>query len=624
MGARRPDDRLDTEGLERRVNDQSPAPDLGDDPLRQRLRRALRRAALFSDLDQVAMEAVERELTLVNLPGGAPLFREGDAADALYVVASGCLGVFRSDPDSPEPVLIADIPAGDIAGEMSLLAHSNRTRTVAALRDSEVWRLGQSDFERLTSEHPQALTTLTRKIAIRSAFSKVRRGTQPRTFALLPAGPDVPAARFAVSLAGSLGRLNDFVQILGPDSFGQSAEWYAQCEADSAYVVYRADATPTPWTELCLRQADCLVVVRRADDDKPTSVPFALETAETSGVFHRRRELVLLHEGHDPKPGSTSVHLADSAYGQHHHIRLDIHSDFDRLARLLTGQAVGVVMAGGGARGFAHIGVVRALRAAGVPIDLVGGSSMGAIMAAGVAARWSDEEMVERFRRAFVETNPLSDYTVPTISLFSGRRVERLLRMAFDDYDIEDLPLPFFCVTANLTAGLPEMHNRGKLWRWLRATVSLPGVLPPFISAGQVHVDGGVIDNFPVRPMRKLRRGVTIGVGIDTGGAVSAGADVVEPWSAWEFFSRMIWRRKETLPIPSIVRILLRSALVSSAARAIEDRAAADLLIVPPVSHFDLLDWTSFDASVEIGYRAAMDALDKAKTLPVGTRIFVG
>ena len=155
--------------------------------------------------------------------------------------------------------------------------------------------------------------------------------------------------------------------------------------------------------------------------------------------------------------------------------------------------------------------------------------------------------------------------------------------MAFGEKDIEDLILPFYCVTANLTTSNADVHTVGKLWRWLRASVSLPGVLPPFNEAGEVHVDGGVIDNLPVRAMRKLGRGITIGVDIDTGGALAAGAGVVEPWSAWEFFRRLVWKRKETLPIPSIVRILLRSALVASAARAQDDRAAADLLIVPPM-----------------------------------------
>src|SRR5262249_12118498 len=158
----------------------------------------------------------------------------------------------------------------------------------------------------------------------------------------------------------------------------------------------------------------------------------------------------------------------------------------------------------------------------------------------------------------FVDVNPLSDYTVPLISLFGGKHVDRLLRLAFGDSEIEDLILPFYCVTANLTTSSADLHRVGSLRRWLRASVSLPGVLPPRNEAGEVHVDGGVIDNFPVRPMRRLGRGATIGVDIDTGGALSAGAGASDSWSAWEFFRRLIWRRRETLPIPSIVRILIR------------------------------------------------------------------
>ncbi|MDP3162893.1 MAG: cyclic nucleotide-binding and patatin-like phospholipase domain-containing protein [Reyranella sp.] len=594
------------------------------DASRLRLRRALQHAPLFADLDTKSLMAVEHQLTLLVLPGGAPLFRQGEAADAVYLVASGCLGVFRhEDGELEEPILIAEITPGNIVGEMSLLSESERTRSVAALRDSEVWRLARADFDALTTLHHEVLPTLMRYVAARNAVPPGKRRRQPRTFAILPSGPDVPAARFAVLLAGALGRIGNQVQLLGSDSLGQEPEWFARCEMESSFVLYRADPTLTPWTELCLRQADCLVVVRSADTDLPTKLPFEIEMARAGAVFHRRRELVLLHEGHEAAPGSTAALLAGGLYGQHHHVRLDLLADIDRLARLLTGHAVGLVMAGGGARAFTHIGVVRAMRASGVPIDLIGGTSMGAIVAAGVAARWSDEELVTRFRRSFVDVNPLSDYTIPAISLFAGRRVAALLRTAFDELDIEDLALPFFCVTANLTTSSADVHTVGRLWRWLRASVSIPGVLPPFNQAGEVHVDGGVIDNFPVRAMRRLGRGMTIGVDIDTGGALAAGADAMEPWSAWQFFRRLLWKRDETLPIPSIVRILLRSALVASTERAQADRAVADLLIVPPMNHIDLLDWTSFDAAVEVGYRTTMEALDKARASPTGARLFL-
>jgi NTE family protein len=598
------------------------------DSARLRLRRALLRAPLFSELDTTSMAAVERELVPVTLPGGAPLFHQGEAADAVYLVTSGCLGVFRHDDDDDAvdggPTLIAEITPGNIVGEMSLLSHGKRTRSVAALRDSEVWRLSQESFDSLTTHHPEVLPALMRNVAVRNAMAPNKRRRQPRTFALLPAGANVPSGRFSVLLEAALRRLGGDVQALEQSSLDQEPDWFARCELDNAYVLYRADPGLTPWTELCLRQADCLIVIRNAGTDGPTKLPFEIEAAQPGAVFHRRRELVLLHEGHDPRPGSTTGQLAGGLYGQHHHVRLDLPSDFDRLARLITGHAVGIVMAGGGARAFTHIGVVKALRAAGVPVDQVGGTSMGAIVGAAIAARWSDEELAVRFRRSFVNANPLSDYTLPFVSLFGGRRVTALLRSAFGDMDIEDLVLPYYCVTANLTTANADTHTTGKLWRWLRASASLPGVLPPVNDAGQVHVDGGVIDNLPVRVMRRQRRGLTIAVDIDTGGALSAGQGVEESWSAWEFFRRLVWRRAETLPIPSIVRILLRSALVSSAAHAIEDRAAADLLIVPPMKEIDLLDWTSFDRAIAVGYDATMQALDQARSLPIGARIFLG
>jgi NTE family protein len=173
---------------------------------------------------------------------------------------------------------------------------------------------------------------------------------------------------------------------------------------ESSFVLYRADPTLTPWTELCLRQADCLVVVRNADNDAPTKVPFDdRDGAERRGVPPASRARAAAR-GPRPQGG---LHRA-AARGRplrhhHHHVRLDIPADIDRLARILTGHAVGVVMAGGGARAFTHIGVVKALRECGVPIDLVGGTSMGAIVAAGVASRWNDEELDSRFRRAFVD-----------------------------------------------------------------------------------------------------------------------------------------------------------------------------------------------------------------------------
>lgn len=591
---------------------------------------ALRRAPLFSGLDNDTLRVVEQRFEVIPIPGGATLFEAGDPGDALYVVSSGCLGVF--DPPGPEgnARAIAEIPVGDIAGEMSLIGHRRRSHTIAAIRDSEVLRLTRSEFERVCAEHPEALMGLLAKVVERYGAPPRPDMRPPRTIALLPHGLDTPCAPFAQDLAAALTRLQGGrgrVEVIGPEGMGEPSERFHRAEAESAFVIYRAEPGLTAWTRLCLRQADALLVV--AISDRPPTGPQlidAIRAEETfrGGPFRSRRELVLVHEdGRRAKPGSTAPWLRGQDYGMHHHVRLGRDNDFNRLARLLLNRSVGVVMAGGGARGFAHIGAVRALREAGIPIDLVGGTSMGAIVAASVAAGWTVEEMQERFRRAFVDRNPLSDYTLPLVSLYSGKRVTRLLRTAFGESDIEDLPKPFFCVSANLTRQNADVHRRGKLWHWLRASVSIPGVMPPVLAAGNVHVDGGVIDNFPVTAMRNIGRGPVIGIDIDTGGGLSAGADVVESWSGWEFLRRLFWHRGETLPIPSIVRVLLRSALVGSTSRALVDRTQVDMLVLPPMTDIDLLDWTSFDRAVEAGYTQAVKALEAARSEPVASRLYL-
>src|ERR1700678_43195 len=212
-----------------------------------------------------------------------------------------------------------------------------------------------------------------------------------------------------------------------------------------------------------------------------------------------RVELALLHEGCF-EAGAAIRWLKRNDVAQHHHIVGA--ADFGRVARLLTRRGVGLVLSGGGARGSAHLGVIRALREARVPIDFVGGASIGAIMAAGVAMGGSDEEMRLRYRRCFVDTNPVNDYTFPFVALTRGRKVSRLLAREYGDVCIEDLRLPYFCVSANLTTGRVLEHREGRLADALRASVAIPGIMPPVFHDEGVLVDGAAINNLPVDIMR--------------------------------------------------------------------------------------------------------------------------
>ncbi len=577
-------------------------------------RRLLRAARVVAGLEKSAVDAIAGELTPIALPGGAVLFDVGEPGDMLYFVYRGRLGVFERD-EFGHTRMINEVGAGETVGELSLIVGRTRSATVAALRDTELGMLTREAFERLAREHPDAMIRLLRFIVTRLDRVVRHEGGQhlPRTFALLPLDPGVPIADFAAKLSQALHRLAPGQpQVLTNEASGKTTEWFHEIEESCSHVLYLADPTPTTWTRLCLRQADRVYLVGCIDQPPPAVWPFEPEKGR---VYVPRRELVLLRAEGELAPGRTAAWLANKPALIHHHVRIGADEDHDRLARLMTDKAIGVVFAGGGARGFAHIGVYRAFVEAGLPVDRVGGASMGALVGAGVAAGLDWQALRELFHAAFVRTNPLTDYTLPFVSLFSGRKVERLLRQAYGEVDIEDLSRPFFCTAANLTTGRIDVMQRGKLWRRLRASISLPGILPPVLEGGQVHVDGGVMDNLPVEVMRNQGAGIVIGVDIETAGAIAAGEGVETPWSAWEFMRRMVWRRQETLPLPSIVKILLRSALVSSDEASARQREVADLVFRPPAAGIDLLDWQSMDRAIEIGYRHALEVIEKQRAL---------
>lgn len=546
---------------------------------------------LFSGLPRNVVDEAVAELEWVSLPGGALLFESGDPADAVFFVVSGCLGVY-----GPGGELVGRIAAGETVGEMGLIVARPRTATVRALRDSELAKLSSATFGRVLLGHPDAILRLARLAVERLVDRERDRGQPvlPRTLALVPleAGIDLPlhASRLVEALAGH-GR----VDLVGRERAGRhSPQWFHERETQNDFVVYAADAADSPWTRLCLRQADVVLLLARAAGD---DAGWAGSQWQEGAI--RRAELVLLHDRGFTN-GAAARWLARLPGISHHHVRGA--ADYGRLVRMLTGRAVGLVLSGGGARGFAHLGVVKALREHGVPIDLVGGTSMGGILAAGVASDWDDAELAERFRRSFVDTNPLSDFTLPIVSLVSGRKVGMLLRRELGDIDIEDLPLPFFCVSSNLTTGRIAVHQQGTLWRWLRASVAIPGVLPPVFHGGEVFVDGGAMNNLPVDVMRARGRGPVIGVDVGTDRAFTTDVEATETPSVWTLLRG---RRRR----PNILRILWRAGMVNSATATLDRRRQSDLLITPALESLDLLDWRGFGRAVEIGYRDACERL---------------
>ena len=570
----------------------------------EHLRARLRNFPLFADVGDAGLKRVLAESNWFCLPGGMELKRDGENGQALFLVVTGNLGVFVED-EHHKRRLVAHVPAGETVGEMSLISgDSEHSAEIVAMRDTELLRISAQGFDALIARHPRVMLNLMR-ILVKRLQATTRHdsdGSRPKTFAIVPLQEGLDQEPIAHRVAAALTQMGSRAAVLDASAAEQSAEWFNAFEAAHDVVFYRGDVPDSAWTHLCLRQADRVFLLARSDRPlplRPLDIPAAKERAGTLP------ELLLLHPSSGLKNLPEHFALRSGLFESHHHLRIGNTDDIGRLARFISGRAVGIVLAGGGARGFAHIGVLKALREAGVPFDNLGGTSMGAIIAAGLAAEWSLEELTDRVRAAFVEANPLSDYTFPLIALVRGKRVSTLLQQNFGDIRIEELPKPYFCVSSDLTTGRIHEHRSGALWRALRASVALPGILPPVTHHGHLLVDGGVMNNLPVDVMRQRESGPIIASDVTGEVEFEVHDDKYGERPLWW----LIWQQMRGTP--SIVSILMRSGTVGSEAQRRVVREQVDYLFEPPLPDIGLRDWLSFDRAIAEGYEHALMMIEK-------------
>jgi NTE family protein len=570
---------------------------------RRRLLSTLADWPLFAGMEARALSALADQLQPVAVAGGSVLFEQGEDADALYLLLHGRMAAIRREDDGRSRTLGTIMP-GECVGETGLIAgdtHAVRFARVIALRDCELMRLSKAGFERLVADFPHAMLGMAR-LALRRYYGQRHRPELAHCIAVLPAMPGVDADAFARRLAAAFERAGEVELIDAERGAGKPTGWFSERESAVPNLVYIGNDDPA-WRERCARQCDAVLLLADATCAPSAGALLASPSRQQPIPQH----LVLLQRG-EPRHGANRAWCeAFPHIVAHHHVRND--ADVGRLLRRLTGRARGLVLSGGGARGFAHLGVIRALREAGIVFDYVGGSSIGAIIGAGYAADWSDAQMEETYREHFVRTNPLGDWTVPLVALRSGARVTRRLQAAYGTRDIEDLPLPFYCVSSDLADGDLEVHERGPLWQWLRASCAIPGVLPPLFTGGRVLVDGGVIDNLPVGEMRRRLAGDIVAV--DIGGNYRLQSSVEEtqspPW--WRLLGELFGPSRR----PGLMQILLRSGMVNSEATTQRRRKQSRLLLKPELEGIELLDWRLFDRAIEQGYEYTVRQMDRVR-----------
>jgi predicted acylesterase/phospholipase RssA len=324
-------------------------------------------------------------------------------------------------------------------------------------------------------------------------------------------------------------------------------------------------------------------------------------------------DLIIVHPAGATMPGGTARWLTGRQIGAHHHVRDGSREDFGRLARSISGRAVSLVLSGGGARGLAHIGVMRALEEARIPVDIVGGASFGALMAAFRARGDHAGAVREAVQRFLIDRGSPIDLTAPATALTGGKRIVSMLRDGFGDLPIEDLWHPFFCVSSNLTKGCLQIHSTGPVWQAVRASISIPGLFPPVNAGdGDVLVDGAVMNNLPVDVMRSMNGGGPV-LAVSLRGEFSLRSEDLPhhgELSGWRVFGRRFNPLASTMKLPGLIDILLRTTEVGSvqSSRTMEEQA--DLVFHPEVDDVGLLDFSAVDRLVDAGYRNAVEVLE--------------
>ena len=654
------------------------------------------------------IQHIDFALEWIQVDAGQVIHDKGDESDAIYIVLNGRLRAINEQEDGSVSVQ-GEFGQGESVGELEVMTETRRQSTLHAIRDSELAKFPKMLFNSLALENPGITIKISKLIAqrmrtlidgeasgqttdrIAGHLSKTSKShLNLRTVAILPVTAGVPVVDFGSRLLAALtqiGVTNGVASLnqaailnhLTRHAFSKMgklklAQYLADLEERYGMLLYVADTNVnSPWTQTCIAQADCILLVGLADGDPDVG---EYERYLLSMKTTARKELVLLHVERYSAPGLTRKWLRNRPWisGGHHHVQMNVRtdlepispqvkrfgtalrqrvqvlqaeiqkytsrrmrqtpvysedtlfkSDFHRLARRLCGKSIGLVLGGGGARGISQIGVIRALEEAGIPIDIIGGTSIGAFNGALYAREADVVPMYGRAKRFAGRMGSMwrfaLDLTYPSASYTTGHEFNRGIFKTFGDSQIEDFWLEYYCNTTNISKSRPEYHNSGYVWRYVRASMSLAGLFPPLCDEGQMLVDGGYIDNLTVAHMKSL--GANVIFAVDVG---SLDDDIPQTFGdslsgAWAFWNR--WNPFSSHPNPpTLSEIQARLAYVSSV-DALERAKTMEgcLYMRPPIDPYGTLDFTKFDEIYKVGYEYAQDYLTKVQEeglLPLG------
>ena len=583
-------------------------------------------------IDHKGFQEIVSAGDFIDLPDNTNLFNLGEQSDSLYFLVSGLLKAFI--PSNGSFISVGEIYEGEVIGEMGILSDKPRSASVYSVRRSLVFKLNKSITTKLMMKYPEMILQFANKIADRLRATQSSNPTD--IFSLLSVsisegqksqsiliGKTLNKAISSISSSYYLSKkvvdellnINDINEELATrEKFGPLEDLLIRLCSQYRYLILLGDVDYTPWTSWCMSVSETDIYLINpivGINNQKLLDAVDIEEKKVIDYLHDEKLLMIYHKSRNEIPKGTYKYFEKiSPVNKHFHIALDDSKDIARVARTLIGKSIGLCLAGGGAKGNAHIGVYKALIENGIPIDTVCGTSAGGIIASLIASGHSPDKIIELLKISY-SNNVFKEYTLPYSSIIATTKVVEDAKILSENRYIEDLWLPLFTCAVNISTSELAVLDRGPIWEATRATAALPGILLPVIKGKSLLVDGGLINNMPGDILLDRFGGKLISVSVSPVEDMVANFDRF-PNQASHLLKKFLFKTKKSdLDVPNIGDILMRSIMVSSAAKSLEVEKMSDIFLNPKVDNVGMLEFESIDESVELGYDYTMRKLEK-------------
>jgi len=595
----------------------------------------LRRSDLCRGLSTAEVQTIADAVKPRTVPAGETICRQGDTGYTMYIIVRGRVKVTVALDGEPFG-LLDYLGRGEHFGEMAVLTDGLRTATVAAVVDTELLELDRDQFDRLLESVPGFAANLSRSLGFRLRWETRRRPRRRVPTVVGLVNSTLRTQGLVAPLAQALVADGDTLEVLTdrPETWSGSGNYMIERIPAGLAGDAKVRAVQERLRQVIEHHDRVLLDLTQAGLE--TELPRLLAACEevwwlVEPRFHAtsclnvrkilgvepslagRMRLVWIMDHAEPfapllpeKLGLASPDFkvvldppqATPSRQQQHGIA--------RLVRHLHGTRLGLALGGGGARGLAHLGALRALERADISFDLLAGTSSGALTGASYAGGWSPQEALDEFKQALTPPAWL-------LALPAGKRIyvwtmfrlgawDRKLRHFFGDATLEQLQVPFTTVSVDLVAGKQVLRDRGDTIHAVLESINVPMIARPILRDGMALVDGGVLNNLPVDVVTE--RGASLVVAIDVASRMPARYGRNEPTTPTN-------KMRRAGPLETLFRVNEVQAYGITALRS----SKADLLITPDTSAFDFADFSRAYELADAGEAAAEASIPQLRQL---------